>query len=218
MRRGEGEAKLVARTARHSAPFLLSYFLAFSPLNHRPPPILTAFPLAPLFNCPTPPGSPFNPPPPPATIFRYCTHPPCSPLLPCCLACSVHYSHSPQAMAATMSSSSMAAVVAPSLAVSTSTSKRSSSKLGVRKLKNFSGLQPESQVTRMGMPVSTEEAFANIRARWSGRASRGGALSANCDVASEIFRIVPIMSGLTLVGIAIGFVLLRVEAAVEESE
>jgi len=70
----------------------------------------------------------------------------------------------------------------------------------------------------MGMAQSTEEAFANVKRRCSGRASRGGGLGANMDIASEIFFIVPIMSALTLVGIAIGFVLLRVEAAVEESE
>lgn len=110
------------------------------------------------------------------------------------------------------------AVVVPSLATASTSSRRVSSKMGVRKLKNFGGLKSDSQVTRMGMPVSTEEAFASVKAKCSGRVSRGGALAANCDVASEIFRIVPIMSGLTLVGIAIGFVLLRVEAAVEESE
>lgn len=120
-------------------------------------------------------------------------------------------------MAATMTSASMAAVV-PSLAVAASCSPRSASKVTVRKIKNFGGLKPESAVTRMGMAQTTEEAFANVRSRWSGKASRGGALAANCDVASEIFKIVPIMSALTLVGIAIGFVLLRVEAAVEESE
>jgi hypothetical protein len=38
------------------------------------------------------------------------------------------------------------------------------------------------------------------------------------DVASKIFTVVPIMSGLVLVGIAISFVLLRVEAVVDNSE
>lgn len=117
-----------------------------------------------------------------------------------------------------MTSASMAAVVAPSLAMASAASRKASSKVAMRKLKSYGALKPESQVTRMGMAQSTEEAFANVRARWSGKASRGGALAANCDVASEIFRIVPIMSALTLVGIALGFVLLRVEAAVEESE
>ena len=38
------------------------------------------------------------------------------------------------------------------------------------------------------------------------------------NAAAEIFRIGAIMNGLVLVGVAVGFVLLRVEAAVEESE
>lgn len=117
-----------------------------------------------------------------------------------------------------MTSASTAAVMAPSLAVASATRRSPSSKVAMRKLKNFGGLKPESRVTRMGMAQSTEEAFAVVKFRCSGRASRGGALAANMDIASEIFRVVPIMSALTLVGIAVGFVLLRVEAAVEESE
>ncbi|KAG0594166.1 hypothetical protein M758_UG054000 [Ceratodon purpureus] len=121
-------------------------------------------------------------------------------------------------MAASIITASMVAVVVPSLAPTKSASRTVESKLVVRRIKNFGGLRSESQVTRMGIAQSTEEAFAGVRATWSRKASRGGALAANCDVASEIFKIVPIMSALTLAGIAIGFVLLRVEAAVEESE
>nr|P80883.1 RecName: Full=Cytochrome b6-f complex subunit 7; AltName: Full=Cytochrome b6-f complex subunit PetM; AltName: Full=Cytochrome b6-f complex subunit VII [Spinacia oleracea]6RQF_F Chain F, Cytochrome b6-f complex subunit 7 [Spinacia oleracea]6RQF_N Chain N, Cytochrome b6-f complex subunit 7 [Spinacia oleracea]7QRM_F Chain F, Cytochrome b6-f complex subunit 7 [Spinacia oleracea]7QRM_N Chain N, Cytochrome b6-f complex subunit 7 [Spinacia oleracea] len=36
------------------------------------------------------------------------------------------------------------------------------------------------------------------------------------NAAAEIFRIAAVMNGLTLVGVAIGFVLLRIEATVEE--
>eukprot|EP00252_Welwitschia_mirabilis_P010924 TRINITY_DN245_c0_g1_i1.p1 TRINITY_DN245_c0_g1~~TRINITY_DN245_c0_g1_i1.p1 ORF type:complete len:117 (-),score=19.63 TRINITY_DN245_c0_g1_i1:659-1009(-) len=38
------------------------------------------------------------------------------------------------------------------------------------------------------------------------------------SMAGEIFRIVPIVCGLVLVGVAVGFALLRIEAAIEESE
>ncbi|KAH9564795.1 hypothetical protein CY35_04G043600 [Sphagnum magellanicum] len=92
----------------------------------------------------------------------------------------------------------------------------------VRRLKAFGGLRTES-----GLGVSqcsTEQAFAaTMRAQcFAGRVvagrARGGAATSTCDVASEIFTVVPIMSGLVLIGVALGFVLLRVEAAVEESE
>jgi hypothetical protein len=71
---------------------------------------------------------------------------------------------------------------------------------------------------------STEQAFAaTMRAQcFAGRVvagrARGGAATSTCDVASEIFTVVPIMSALVLIGVALGFVLLRVEAAIEESE
>ena len=51
-----------------------------------------------------------------------------------------------------------------------------------------------------------------------GGAAGGGALTATCNAVAEIFRIAAIMNGITLVGVAIGFVLLRIEASVEESE
>lgn len=92
---------------------------------------------------------------------------------------------------------------------------------GVHKLSNFGGLKAESKVTAMGHASSTELEFARVQAvcrTVRSGVSRGGAAASTCDAGSEILRIIPIMSGLVLVGIAIGFVLLRVEAAVEESE
>eukprot|EP00270_Netrium_digitus_P014628 TRINITY_DN4_c0_g1_i2.p1 TRINITY_DN4_c0_g1~~TRINITY_DN4_c0_g1_i2.p1 ORF type:complete len:120 (-),score=23.69 TRINITY_DN4_c0_g1_i2:73-432(-) len=82
---------------------------------------------------------------------------------------------------------------------------------------NFSGLRTTSSLA----PVlkekrSVEEEFAVI-ASANRSTGKGGALSSRCDIAAEIFAVVPIMSALVLVGIALGFVLLRVEAAVEES-
>ncbi|GFY89646.1 hypothetical protein Acr_06g0015860 [Actinidia rufa] len=43
-------------------------------------------------------------------------------------------------------------------------------------------------------------------------------MAAKCSAADEIFRIATIMNGLVLVGVAVGFVLLRIEAFVEEAE
>jgi len=61
-----------------------------------------------------------------------------------------------------------------------------------------------------------EEGFAQLAV--SCRAASGkGALGSRCDLASEVFGIVPIIGGMILTGIALGFVLLRVEAWVEES-
>lgn len=98
---------------------------------------------------------------------------------------------------------------------------RSRQRAGVPMLGAFGGLKADSKVTTMGQVASTEVEFSRVqamcRAGVSG-VSRGGAATSRCDAGAEIIRIIPIMSGLVLVGIAIGFVLLRVEAAVEESE
>ncbi|KAI3844491.1 hypothetical protein MKW92_036502 [Papaver armeniacum] len=75
-------------------------------------------------------------------------------------------------------------------------------------LNSFGGLKAHNSVASIGLPVCTEQSFAKF----------GGALSSTCSVAGEIFNIVLIMNGLTLVGVAVGFVLLRIEAFVEESD
>nr|GMC83372.1 Cytochrome B6-F complex subunit 7 [Ipomoea batatas] len=54
--------------------------------------------------------------------------------------------------------------------------------------------------------------------RPQGKGNGGGALSATCNAVAEIFKIAAIIPGLVLVGVAVGFVLLRVEAFLEESE
>ncbi|CAM6130070.1 unnamed protein product [Calypogeia fissa] len=90
-----------------------------------------------------------------------------------------------------------------------------------RRLSLHGGLKAQNEVTAMGLSLSTEQQFANVRASYSAKSaasSKGGALASRCDVASEIFTVVPIMSALVLIGIAVGFLLLRVEAAIEESE
>ncbi|KAH9695832.1 B3 domain-containing protein [Citrus sinensis] len=89
-------------------------------------------------------------------------------------------------------------------------------------LNSFGGLKAQNSLTSLGMPVSTEQAFAKIvssvRAPGKGKGQSGGVLTSTCNAASEIFRIAAIMNGLVLVGVAVGFVLLRIEASVEESE
>ncbi|NMR85921.1 hypothetical protein HKB06_08990 [Vibrio parahaemolyticus] len=70
--------------------------------------------------------------------------------------------------------------------------------------------------------MSTEKCFAkvvsSVKAATSNGKGKGGALSSTCNAAGEIFTIAAIINGLVLVGVAVGFVLLRVEAWVEESE
>ncbi|MFS7952768.1 putative PetM of cytochrome b6/f complex subunit 7 [Helianthus anomalus] len=80
------------------------------------------------------------------------------------------------------------------------------------------GLKPTTPST----PVSTEQQFANSVCSLKKPSSRGGAgggaLTSTCKGVGEIFKITVIMNGITLVGVAIGLVLLRIEASVEESE
>ncbi|CAH9079706.1 unnamed protein product [Cuscuta epithymum] len=89
-------------------------------------------------------------------------------------------------------------------------------------LNSFVGLKAQNQVTRLGLPVSAEESFAKIvgalrePSRSGGRC--GGALSSTCSATAEIFKIGAIIPGLVLIGVAVGFALLRVEAFIEESE
>eukprot|EP00897_Mesotaenium_endlicherianum_P003549 jgi/Mesen1/3221/ME001865S02418 len=89
-------------------------------------------------------------------------------------------------------------------------------RVSVPALSNFSGLKASSSAV-VSEKKSVEQSFSQIVAdlRQNGK---GGALTTRCDVGAEIAPIIPIISGLTLLGVAIGFVLLRVEAAVEEQE
>lgn len=89
-------------------------------------------------------------------------------------------------------------------------------------LNSYSGLKAQNNVVSLGHPVCTEQSFAkfvsSLRFTPQGRKSGGGALTSTCNAVAEIFRIAGVMNGLVLVGVAIGFVLLRIEAAVEEAE
>ncbi|XP_021718714.1 uncharacterized protein LOC110686410 [Chenopodium quinoa] len=89
-------------------------------------------------------------------------------------------------------------------------------------LNSYGGLKANNTVLGLGQAVCTEQCFANVvsslRSTSSKKGRSGGALTSTCNAAAEIFRIAAIMNGLTLVGVAVGFVLLRIEASVEEAE
>ncbi|XP_019416753.1 PREDICTED: uncharacterized protein LOC109327992 [Lupinus angustifolius] len=104
---------------------------------------------------------------------------------------------------------------------STKTNKRM---VHARGLNSFVGLKTNNGVITLGLPFSTEKCFAKIvsslktTSSSNGKGKRGGAFSSTCNAAGEIFTIASIINGLVLVGVAIGFVLLRFEAFVEEQE
>lgn len=89
-------------------------------------------------------------------------------------------------------------------------------------MNSFGGLKAHNSVASLGLPVCTEQSFAKVVSSLispsKGKGRSGGALSSTCSAAAEIFRIAAIMNGLVLIGVAVGFVLLRFEAFVEESE
>ncbi|CAJ1932823.1 unnamed protein product [Sphenostylis stenocarpa] len=87
-------------------------------------------------------------------------------------------------------------------------------------INSFGGLKAQNSVTSLGLPVCTEQCFAKVVSslKYPSNGRRGGAASSTCNAAGEIFQIAAIMSGLVLVGVAVGFVLLRIEASVEEAE
>ncbi|KAF8102787.1 hypothetical protein N665_0194s0004 [Sinapis alba] len=88
----------------------------------------------------------------------------------------------------------------------------------VRGLNSYSGLKAQNKVVSMGLPLCTEQCFASVVMSLNGRSNGGGALTSTCNAVGEIFKIAAIMNALTLVGVAVGFVLLRIEASVEEAE
>ena len=89
-------------------------------------------------------------------------------------------------------------------------------------LNSFGGLKAHNSVTSLGLPVCTEQSFAKVvsslKSPSKGKGRGGGAASSTCNAAGEIFQIAAIMNGLVLVGVAVGFVLLRIEASLEEAE
>lgn len=94
--------------------------------------------------------------------------------------------------------------------------KRSLKKVTAPSVGGFCGLKASNSLATVQKERSTEHQFALISASLR-NGSKGGALTASCNLASEIFSVVPIIAGLVLTGVALGFVLLRVEAWVEET-
>lgn len=113
----------------------------------------------------------------------------------------------------------MAAVSAAALSVTARSTKQPSAGY-IGGMNSFGGLKADNKVSSLGLPACTARSFAKVlnALRRPAPKSRGGALSSTCNAAEEIFRIAAIMNGLVLVGVAVGFVLLRVEAWVEEAE
>eukprot|EP00262_Sarcandra_glabra_P008670 TRINITY_DN222_c0_g2_i1.p1 TRINITY_DN222_c0_g2~~TRINITY_DN222_c0_g2_i1.p1 ORF type:complete len:126 (+),score=15.24 TRINITY_DN222_c0_g2_i1:103-480(+) len=111
------------------------------------------------------------------------------------------------------------AVAGPSF----NSSRRKSNVVYIGGLNSFGGLKAYNNVASLGLPKCTHQAFATVlnslRLPANGKSSGGGgALTSTCNEATEIFKIAAIMNGLVLIGVAVGFVLLRIEATVEESE
>ena len=115
----------------------------------------------------------------------------------------------------------------PAAAVSCSSSlnssmRKKSSVVYIEGLNSFGGLKAHNKVSNLGLPACTAQSFAmavsTLKSSSQGKKGKGGALSSTCSAASEIFKIAAIMNGLVLIGVAVGFVLLRVEATLEEEE
>ncbi|KAK7274116.1 hypothetical protein RIF29_15190 [Crotalaria pallida] len=105
---------------------------------------------------------------------------------------------------------------------STRRSRKSRNVNFIKGLNSFGGLKAQNSVTTLGLPVCTEQSFAKVMSSLKYPSSKGrgggGVASSTCNAAGEIFQIAAILNGLVLVGVAVGFVLLRIEASVEEAE
>ncbi|OAY50870.1 uncharacterized protein LOC110614863 [Manihot esculenta] len=125
-------------------------------------------------------------------------------------------------MATTAAAFTPARVAGEVVSFSSQTQKRMNKVVHIRGLNPYGGLKAHNGVVSLGMPVSTEQCFANvvslIKTSSNGKGRGGGAVSSKCSKVGEIFEIAALMNGLVLVGVAVGFVLLRIEAFVEESE
>ncbi|KAK9666725.1 hypothetical protein RND81_14G206600 [Saponaria officinalis] len=126
-------------------------------------------------------------------------------------------------MAATAAASTTISAAAAVVTFTSSKAQKSTNKVVyMGGLNSYGGLKAQNIVVGLGHPIATEQCFAKVVSslRSSNKKGRsgGGSLSSTCNAAVEIFRIAAIMNGLVLVGVAVGFVLLRIEATVEEAE
>ncbi|GAA0170972.1 hypothetical protein Leryth_023265 [Lithospermum erythrorhizon] len=115
-----------------------------------------------------------------------------------------------------MATAMYSATISAATIVKTSQQKRNKVKY-ISGLNTFGGLKANNNnnVVSLGLPVCTQQSFAKIVSSLRSTGKGGGA---TCNAAAEIFRIAAIMPALVLVGVAVGFVLLRLEASIEEAE
>ncbi|OVA15442.1 PetM of cytochrome b6/f complex subunit 7 [Macleaya cordata] len=125
---------------------------------------------------------------------------------------------------ATTSAALFSATFTSAAVVSSGRQGRKRNVVYIEGLNSFGGLKAHNSVAYLGLPVCTEQSFAKVvsslksSSASKGKGRSGGALSSSCNAAVEIFQIASTLNGLVLVGVAVGFVLLRVEALVEEAE
>lgn len=122
----------------------------------------------------------------------------------------------------------MMATTLPTTLISCSTilnsSMKTKSKVShIEGLNSFGGLKAHNSIATLGLPTCTNHSFHNIvtslkKTKSQGKKTGGGALTSTCNASAEIFKIAAIMNGLVLIGVAVGFILLRIEAWVEETE
>ncbi|KAL3614165.1 hypothetical protein CASFOL_042239 [Castilleja foliolosa] len=117
-----------------------------------------------------------------------------------------------------MTTISPATVLAASTTVGPTRSSQGRTRINyINGLNSFGGLKATNNVATLGLPVCTEQSFARIVSSLKKQSKKGGAFTSTCSTAiDEIFKIAAILPGLVLVGVAVGFVLLRIEAFVEE--
>ncbi|KAJ6816829.1 uncharacterized protein M6B38_416005 [Iris pallida] len=103
---------------------------------------------------------------------------------------------------------------------SLSSNGRKPSMVFIQGLNSFGGLKAHTGVATLGLPKCADQSFSavmsSLKSASLGKKRGGGALSSTCNAVAEIFKIAAIMNGLVLVGVAVGFVLLRIEATLEE--
>uniref|UniRef100_A0ACD5X800 Uncharacterized protein n=1 Tax=Avena sativa TaxID=4498 RepID=A0ACD5X800_AVESA len=114
---------------------------------------------------------------------------------------------------------SLSVATLPQLSAAPAARKSSGGVRYVEGMNAYSGLKGLNKVTMLGVRKSADYKFAKVVASLSPAGKRrGGTFGAQCNAAGEIFQIAVVMNALTLVGVAVGFVLLRAEAAFEEAE
>ncbi|XWS25696.1 hypothetical protein CRYUN_Cryun27aG0089700 [Craigia yunnanensis] len=124
-------------------------------------------------------------------------------------------------MATTLAVLAPATVTGAVVSCGSKTRQRTPKVVYIGGMRSYEGLKTHNEVVSIGLPVCTQRCFTNVVSPLKAHGKRrigGGALSSTCNEAAEIFKIAAIMNGLVLVGVAVGFVLLRIEASVEESE